>query len=35
MLQHFMYGRPGWYVLHAVVIGLVFLLGYSVEFFGG
>lgn len=32
MLRHLMYPKPGWFVLHAVVISLVFLLGYTAKF---
>jgi hypothetical protein len=31
-LPYILSPRPGWFILHAVVIALVFLLGYSVEF---
>jgi len=31
-LPYVLYLRPGWFILHAAVIGLVFLLGYSVKF---
>ena len=31
-LPYILFPKPGWFVLHAVVIALVFLLGYSVEF---
>jgi len=32
MLTKLMYPRPGWFVLHAVAVVLVFLLGYIAEF---
>ena len=31
-LPHVLFPRPGWFILHAIVIALVFLLGYSVKF---
>jgi hypothetical protein len=31
-LPYILFPRPGWFVLHAVAIALVFLLGYSIEF---
>jgi hypothetical protein len=31
-LPHILYPRPGWFILHAIVIVMVFLLGYSVKF---
>jgi len=31
-LPHILYPRPGWFILHAIAIVLVFLLGYSVKF---
>jgi len=31
-LPHILYPRPGWLILHAIAIVLVFLLGYSVKF---
>ena len=31
-LPFILFRRPGWFVLHAIVITLVLLLGYSVEF---
>lgn len=35
MLARIMYGKPGWYVLHAAAIGLLFWLGYSARLAGG
>ena len=32
MLKHIMYGKPGWWVLHIIVIALIFYLGHSVSF---
>lgn len=32
MLRAIMYGRPGWYVLHAAAVLLVFLLGFTTRF---
>ena len=31
-LSHVLFPRPGWFLLHAAAIVLVFLLGYSVKF---
>jgi hypothetical protein len=31
-LPYILFPRPGWFILHAVAIALMFLLGYSVEF---
>jgi hypothetical protein len=31
-LPHILYPRPGWFILHAIAIVLVFLLGYVVKF---
>jgi hypothetical protein len=31
-LPHVLFPRTGWFILHAVVIVLVFLLGYCVKF---
>jgi len=31
-LPYILFPRPGWFVLHAIAVALVFLLGYSVEF---
>jgi hypothetical protein len=31
-LPYILFPRPGWFILHAVAIALIFLLGYSVEF---
>ena len=31
-LPHMLFPRPGWFILHAAAIVLVFLLGYSVRF---
>ena len=33
-LPHVLLPRPGWFILHAAVIVLVFLLGYLREVFG-
>jgi hypothetical protein len=32
MLKYFMKFKPGWWVLHAVAIGLTFYLGHMVKF---
>jgi hypothetical protein len=32
MLRHIMYPKPGWFLLHAVAVTLVFLLGYAAKF---
>jgi hypothetical protein len=32
VLRAIMYGKPGWFILHAVAFTLVFLLGYSARF---
>lgn len=32
MLKHFMRYKPGWWVLHAVMIGLTFYLGHLMKF---
>jgi hypothetical protein len=31
-LPYILFPRPGWFILHALAIALLFLLGYSVEF---
>jgi hypothetical protein len=31
-LPFILFPRPGWFILHAIAITLVFLLGYSVDF---
>jgi hypothetical protein len=31
-LPYVLHPRPGWFILHAAAIVLVFLLGYSVKF---
>jgi hypothetical protein len=31
-LPQVLFPRPGWFILHAAAIALVFLLGYSVKF---
>jgi hypothetical protein len=31
-LPYILFSRPGWFVLHATAIILVFLLGYSIKF---
>ncbi len=31
-LPYILFPRPGWFVLHAAAVTLVFLLGYSVDF---
>jgi hypothetical protein len=31
-LPYILFPRPGWFILHAVAMALMFLLGYSVEF---
>ena len=31
-LPFILFPRPGWFILHAAAITLVFLLGYSVKF---
>jgi hypothetical protein len=32
LVPYVLFPRPGWFILHAVAIALVFLLGYSVKF---
>jgi hypothetical protein len=32
LVPYILFPRPGWFILHAVAIALVFLLGYSVKF---
>jgi len=32
MLKHLMYPKLGWFILHAVSVVALFLLGYSVHF---
>ena len=32
MLRHFMRYKPGWWVLHAVVVSLTFYLGHMAAF---
>ena len=32
LVPYVLFPRPGWFILHAVAIVLVFLLGYSVKF---
>ncbi len=32
MLKHLMFPKPGWFIFHACVVTLIFLLGYSVKF---
>jgi hypothetical protein len=32
LVPYVLFPRPGWFILHAVAITLVFLLGYSVKF---
>jgi hypothetical protein len=32
MLRRIMYGKPGWFILHAAAVFLVFLLGYTARF---
>jgi hypothetical protein len=32
MIKHIRYPKPGWFVLHALAVALMFLLGYSVRF---
>jgi len=32
VLRAILYGRPGWFVLHAIAVSLVFLLGYTARF---
>jgi hypothetical protein len=31
-LPHVLFPRPGWFVLHAILITLIFCLGYSIKF---
>jgi hypothetical protein len=31
-LPHVLFPRPGWFILHAAVIALIFFLGYVVKF---
>lgn len=31
-LPYVLFPRPGWFILHATIITLVFCLGYSVKF---
>lgn len=32
MLRHFMRYKPGWWVLHIIMIGLTFYLGHMMNF---
>jgi len=32
MLRHFMRYKPGWWVLHIIMIGLAFYLGHMMKF---
>jgi hypothetical protein len=32
VIQYVLFPRPGWFILHAVALALVFLLGYTVKF---
>lgn len=32
MLRHFMRYKPGWWVLHIIMIGLTFYLGHMMKF---
>lgn len=31
-MHRFLYPKPGWFILHAVAVIAVFLLGYTVHF---
>jgi hypothetical protein len=31
-LPGILFPRPGWFFLHAIIIGLIFCLGYSIKF---
>ncbi len=31
-IPYVLYPRPGWFILHAAAVALLFLLGYSVRF---
>lgn len=31
-LPYVLFPRPGWFILHAIIISLVFCLGYSIKF---
>jgi hypothetical protein len=33
LTRHFMRYKPGWWVLHALAIGLTFYLGHIVKFY--
>jgi hypothetical protein len=32
LIKHFMRYKPGWWILHAIVIGFTFYLGHIVRF---
>jgi len=32
LVPYILFPRPGWFILHAAAVALVFLLGYSVKF---
>jgi hypothetical protein len=32
MLQHLMFPKPGWVILHIIAVTTLFLLGYSINF---
>jgi len=34
MMRHFYFGKPGWFLLHAVTIGFTLWLGHVVRFAG-
>jgi len=32
LIPYILFPRPGWFILHAAAIGLLFWLGYSIDF---
>jgi hypothetical protein len=32
LVTYVLFPKPGWFILHALAVALLFLLGYSIEF---